>query len=60
MPKRTTENCTLIKKAVKKGVGTPDIVNGKCMGYSNGSQDREDDEPCLICMDCKLNTMYGE
>ena len=43
---RTLENCTLIQKCVRKGIGGPEQRNGKCMGYQKSEND---DEPCEIC-----------
>jgi len=56
LTKRTIENCAVIKNAVKRGLGEPEIQLGKCLGYSNGY----DDEPCEKCKDCKLNTAYED
>jgi len=53
---RTPENCSLIKKGLKTGLGEPKIyynVN-KCEGYSKGY----DDEPCETCKNCKYNLWY--
>lgn len=58
MARRTPQNCRLTKKAVRMGIGDPEITgNGKCLGFSfsNG-----DDEPCEICLNCKWNEHYGE
>lgn len=57
--KRTVENCSLVKKAVKRGIGTPQMQSGKCMGYSAGDNDAND-EPCEKCKVCKLSTTYGQ
>lgn len=53
---RTLENCTLIQKCVRRGIGNPEQRNGKCMGYQKSEND---DEPCEICKSCKLNEYYG-
>lgn len=60
MAKRTIENCSLVAKAVRIGLGTPQAEGDKCMGYAHGSDDDENDEPCKICRECKLNTAYEE
>ena len=36
---RTLENCTLIQKCVRKGIGGPEQRNGKCMGYQKSEND---------------------
>ena len=49
---RTIENCTLIKKCVKNGLGEPDRfwnIN-RCEGYQ---KNEHDDEPCEQCKKCK-------
>lgn len=56
MSKRTIENCTLIKWAINNYIGSPEIQEDKCLGYSRES----DDEPCNKCKLCKLNTTYGQ
>jgi len=50
---KTLENCSLIKKMVKKGEGEPErLFNiNKCLGYQKGE---DDDEPCEICKRCRL------
>lgn len=53
---KTFENCSLIKKCVRKGIGEPDYRNGKCCGYQKSEND---DEPCEECKKCKLNEHYG-
>ena len=50
MPKRTIENCTMIKKAEKELIGAPRIIYGMCEGYHN-----EHDEPHEVCQTCKLS-----
>ena len=50
MPKRTIENCSLIKKAIKELAGEPKVLEGKCEGYHN-----EHDEPHEVCQKCKLS-----
>lgn len=52
MPARTIENCSLVKKM---GGAKPDKDGRKCVGF--GKSD-EDDEPCEICQNCKLNAYY--
>jgi len=52
---RTIENCSVIKKAVKLGVGECGTEDGKCLGYVTGGE-----EPCEPCIDCKLNVYYEE
>lgn len=51
--KRTIENCTLTKKMIKAGEGSPEIQGDKCLGYSGNT-----DEPCEVCQKCELNTCY--
>ena len=49
---RTIENCTLIQKGVKQGLGEPNRfynVN-KCEGYAKSEYD---DEPNKQCKECK-------
>jgi len=53
MPKRTISNCSVIKKAIKQGIGECGIEEGKCKGYVT-----EGEEPCSKCIDCKLNLYY--
>ena len=53
---RTLENCTLIQKCVRKGIGSPEQRNGKCMGYQKSEND---DEPCEFCKQCPLNENYN-
>ena len=55
--KRTLENCSLIQKCVRKGIGEPEQRNGFCGGYQRGE---DDDEPCEKCKCCKLNIHYEE
>ena len=38
---RTLENCTLIQKCVRKGIGGPEQRNSKCSGYQKGENDDE-------------------
>lgn len=52
---RTLENCSLIQKCVRKGIGEPEQRNGVCLGYQKGEND---DEPCEKCKSCKLNISY--
>lgn len=55
---RTLENCTLIKKCIKKGIGEPEQYRNlnKCVGYAKGEND---DEPCEQCKRCRLCTCNG-
>ena len=55
--KRTFENCTLIQKCVRSGIGEPERRNGKCLGYQKGEND---DEPCEICKKCSLNESFDK
>lgn len=49
--KRTLDNCSLIKKMVRSGIGTPEQNKDKwCMGYCHSEYD---DEPCDVCQKCK-------
>lgn len=50
MPKRTLQNCSLIKK-----YGKPEQYNGLCEGFGRSEND---DEPCEICKECKLHYLY--
>lgn len=54
---RTIYNCTLIKKCVREGVGTPEQYGGVCLGYQRAESD---DEPCDTCKKCKLNSAYAD
>lgn len=56
MPKRTIENCSLIRKAKRKGLGLPERCGNKCVGYAGA----DGDEPHVICQECKLNFYYAE
>lgn len=56
MSKRTIYNCSIIKKAVKNGIGECGSENGKCIGYAG----EDGDEPCNACKECKLNAMYSQ
>ena len=49
MTARTMENCRLIKEH-----GKPDMDNSKCIGLGI----ENDDEPCEICKNCRLNNTY--
>lgn len=51
--KRTLEHCRLITKMGVK----PRQHDGKCDGFQKAVNN---DEPCNICMKCKLNTFYEE
>lgn len=58
MSKRTPQNCSLIKRGLREGIGLPQTDNdGKCMGYSHSE---DDDEPCEICKECKWNMSFEE
>lgn len=46
---KTIENCRLIKRAVKAGIGNPNIRGGKCEGYCT----EHDDEPLEECKRCR-------
>ncbi len=48
------DKCKIIKKAIKSGIGSPEIQDKKCLGYSNIN----DDEPIETCKSCKLNSSY--
>ena len=54
MTKRTIQNCRLVKKAVRIGIGSPEIEGDMCLGYAGDCGD----EPCDTCKKCKLNTTY--
>ena len=53
--KRTLDNCTLIQKCVRMGIGTPEQYHdiNKCFGYVRSDND---DEPCEQCKNCELCT----
>jgi hypothetical protein len=51
--KRTIENCRLVKKAIRQGVGEPKMIDGKCEGYAGNT-----DEPCETCKNCNINSFY--
>ena len=55
--KRTIKNCSLIKRAIENGIGSPDTNFSKCLGYAVSE---EDDEPCNTCKRCRLNTLYED
>ena len=55
MAKRTLENCGVIRRNIRRGLGSPDQYDGKCMGYGRRCHD---DEPIEACKRCKLNTTY--
>lgn len=48
---RTIENCSLIRKGEKTGIGVPDRLYyiNKCEGYL----DAEEGKPCHKCKKCK-------
>jgi len=52
---KTINNCTVIKAATKDGAGTPEVKDGKCLGYSYVKTNIEDDEPITKCKRCKFN-----
>jgi len=50
MPKRTPKNCSLIKEALKLGIGYPfGITDHICDGYAKGENDDEPREECKRC-----------
>lgn len=51
---RTLENCAVIKRGIRLGVGSPEVTDGKCSGYQNG----EDDEPIEKCKHCRFCSAY--
>lgn len=55
---RTLDNCSLIKKRIKKGIGEPKQYYNlnKCEGYTRGDSD---DEPCEKCKNCRLCICNG-
>lgn len=55
---RTLDNCTLIKKLVKDGIGEPEQYYNlnKCSGYTKSENN---DEPCEQCRKCRLCTYNG-
>jgi|LSQX01.2.fsa_nt_gb hypothetical protein len=55
MAKRTIENCSMIKNAIKSGMGHCGTENGKCLGYANSGE-----EPHETCQECKLHVYYNE
>lgn len=58
--KRTTENCALIKKMVRAGIGEPEREKNWCNGYTVSE---DNDEPSYVCRECKLcaaNESFGE
>lgn len=57
--KRTLDNCTLIKKCVKLGIGEPKKFRSiqQCEGYQ---KEENDDEPCEQCKRCKYCTSREE
>lgn len=56
--KQKIGKCKLVKDAIKRGVGFPDIVNGKCSGYTQSEDD--DDEPHNLCKICGLSAWRWE
>ncbi len=59
MSRRTIENCSVVKKVARIGLGEPETQSGKCLGYAGG-YGPDDDEPCEECKVCKLNTTFEE
>ncbi len=57
---KTINNCTVIKAAIEDGAGTPEVKDGKCLGYSHVRTNIEDDEPIDKCKRCKFNVYYKE
>lgn len=57
MASRTLDNCSLIKKMIKSGIGEPEQMYNinKCLGYQRSEND---DEPCEICKGCKYNLSF--
>lgn len=49
---RTLDNCRLVQK-----YGKPNQYNDVCEGFAKSSVD---DEPCAICMNCKLHYLYDD
>lgn len=56
LPKRTLENCSVIKEAVRLGVGKPKQYDDQCKGYAG--EDR--DEPISRCKECQFNTSNND
>ena len=57
MAARKINNCSIIKKAVEKGIGVPVrywYLN-KCLGYCRAVND---DEPIEACKKCKYNISF--
>lgn len=52
---RTIENCSLVKRMVRKGAGEPEREGDRCLGYAGQA-----DEPCETCKECKLNVWYDD
>lgn len=52
--KRTLDHCGLISRMGDKEC-PPRQYDGKCEGYAVS---RDNDEPCSICKECKLNVFY--
>ncbi len=62
MAAKTIDNCSLIKKSVKIGIGYPDCYirtfgERRCFGYQKSEND---DEPCKQCKRCKYYAGCGE
>lgn len=59
MAARTLDNCSLIQKMIKQGIGEPEQYHNinKCLGYQRSEND---DEPCSICKRCKYNISFSE
>ena len=46
---RNINDCNLIKKAIREGIGEPRVIDGKCEGYAGTS-----DEPHSKCPIAKV------
>jgi len=55
LAKVTMENCYLIKKNERLGIGTPEKHGKFCCGYQKGDMD---DEPSEKCKRCKQYEFY--
>ncbi|WP_169718030.1 hypothetical protein SPSIL_008820 [Sporomusa silvacetica DSM 10669] len=45
----TIENCRVLKNAISRCIGYPDLIDGKCQGYCT----EESDDPCEQCKRCR-------
>ena len=52
---RTIDNCFLIRRCVKNGVGVPDTQDDKCIGYEDSTGELHE-----TCKECRVNTCYEE